>query len=423
MLRTARLACRTSLVLACFVAATLPAVAGNWPRFRGPNGTGVAADKDVPVEWNETSGIKWKTEIPGLGHSSPIVWGDRLFLQSASADGTQRLLLCLNTADGKIVWSRTVPGSTATKHPKNSLASSTPATDGERVYALFWDGKDVTLYAYDFKGELVWHRDLGSFTSQHGAGTSPMIYEDKVILANDQDGKAELLALDSKTGKPVWQIERKAFRTCYATPFLLEKGDGTPELIVASTAGVSSYNPKDGGENWTWANFNPRCRCVASPIGGDGLVIANTGNGEGDRQAVAVKVGGKGDVTKTNLAWETKEMPYVPTLLLSGGYLYGVRDKADKTVKDRKLAACFEAKTGKVVWSEEIGGTFSSSPVLINGNVYAASEEGDVYVFAAAPTFKLLARNNLGERVMATPAVADNRLYYRCETHLICIGK
>jgi outer membrane protein assembly factor BamB len=152
-------------------------------------------------------------------------------------------------------------------------------------------------------------------------------------------------------------------------------------------------------------------------------VFANSGNGEGDRQAVAVKLGGKGDVTKTNLAWETKDLPYVPTLLFSGGYLFGVRDKADKAVKDRKLAVCFEARTGKNVWSEEFGGEFSSSPVLINGNVYATNEEGEVYVFAAAPTFKLLAKNLLGERVMATPAVADNRLYFRGETHLICIGK
>src|SRR5262245_2436221 len=219
MLRSPHLAFRTLLVLAGLVLATLPAVGGNWSRFRGPNGTGVAADKDVPVEWNETSGVKWKTEIPGLGHSSPIVWGDRIFLQTALADGTQRLLLCLNTADGKIVWSRAVPGSTAKKHPKNSLASATPATAGDRVYAIFWDGKDVTLYAYDFKGELVWHRDLGSFSSQHGPGTSPMIFEDKVMLANDQDGKAELVAFDGKTGKPAWQVERKGFRTCYATPF------------------------------------------------------------------------------------------------------------------------------------------------------------------------------------------------------------
>src|SRR5262249_36128021 len=161
--------------------------------------------------------------------------------------------------------------------------------------------------------------------------------------------------------------------------------------------------------------FRPACRCVASPVGGDGLVFANSGNGEGDRQAVAVKVGGKGDVTRTNLAWDTKELPYVPTLLLSGGYLY--------RVKDKKEAVCHDRKTGKKVWSEDLSGDFSSSPVLINGNVYAANEEGELYVFAAAPTFKLLAKNVLGEKVMASPAVADNHLYYRGETHLICIGK
>src|SRR5437588_789243 len=170
--------------------------AGNWERFRGPNGTGVADDKDVPVKWSDGENVLWKVAIPGVGHSSPVVWGDHLFLQSASADGKDRWLLCLDPAAGKVRWTRSAPGRKGWTHPRNSLSSSTPATDGERVYAIFWDGKDITLRAYDFKGGLVWKQDLGSFTSQHGPGLSPIVYKGKVFVNDDQDGSARLLAFD-----------------------------------------------------------------------------------------------------------------------------------------------------------------------------------------------------------------------------------
>ncbi|MBV9123491.1 MAG: PQQ-binding-like beta-propeller repeat protein, partial [Planctomycetes bacterium] len=155
------------------------AVAANWPRFRGPNGTGIATQSDIPIRWTEQEGVLWKTSLPGAGNSSPVVWGDRVFLQSSSADGKERSLLCLKATDGKLLWSRAVSGSQARMHTKNTLASSTPATDGERVYALFWDGQDLLLTAYDFQGQLIWKRELGAFTSQHGAGTSPIVWKDK----------------------------------------------------------------------------------------------------------------------------------------------------------------------------------------------------------------------------------------------------
>src|SRR5262249_43809549 len=154
----------------------------NWPRFRGPNGSGTAADKDIPVAWTDKD-ILWKTALPGVGNSSPIVWGDRLFLQSASRDGKERMLLCVDANSGKVLWSKSAPGSRARIHPKNTLASGTPATDGERVYAAFWDGKHLSLAAYDFKGELLWNKDLGEFVSQHGAGHSPVVWRDHVYLA------------------------------------------------------------------------------------------------------------------------------------------------------------------------------------------------------------------------------------------------
>ena len=403
----------------CLATLVSPASADNWPRFRGPNGAGIAKDKDIPVEWSANNGVLWKAAIPGEGHSSPVVWGNHIFLQSASSDAKERLLVCVSAADGQVLWTRAVPGSKGHTHKLNSQASSTPATDGERVYLAFWDGAEMSLSAYDFKGELIWSRGIGSFKSQHGPGGSPIVVGERVIFANDQDGKAVVLAFDSKTGKPAWEAPRKAFRACYGTPLVHERADGKPEVIVLSTAGIGAYDVQSGAENWHWTFAGtPRVRAVASPVMGQGVIFASLGNGEGDRHTAAVKLGDKGDVTKTNLVWESTKasLAYVPTLLPWGDYVYSVTDKPG-------FAACHEAKTGKEVWHERLGGNFSASPVLIDGKVYAVSENGDVYVFAAAPTFKLLAKNAIGEPVTASPAVADGRLYIRGASHLYCIGK
>jgi outer membrane protein assembly factor BamB len=410
-------ALRLLLGLVWTAALAVPAAADNWPRFRGPNGTGTADDKTIPVEWGPRN-ILWKIEVPGRGNSSPIVWGDALFLQSASEDGKERWLICIDALSGKLRWKEAVPGAVAPIHKFNSLASSTPATDGERVYCAFWDGANYHLYAYDFTGKLIWTRDLGGYTSQHGAGHSPIVHDGKVIFANDQDGTSTLIALDARTGKNVWQVPRKPFRACYSTPFILERPNRPAELIVVSTAGVSGYNPQTGGENWVW-NWNfvgMALRTVASPVAGLGLIFVNSGDGSGARHSIAVKVGDKGDVTATNLAWEKKrDMPYVPGMLLSGNYLF--------STNDRGLASCQDAKTGEVLWYERLGGDITASPVLIDGKIYTANKDGQVFVLAAQPTFQLLAKNELHEEIVASPAVANGRLYIRGNRHLFCIGQ
>ena len=400
--------------------------AADWPRFRGPNGTGVSTDKDVPVQWSDKDGVLWKVPIPGRGNSSPIVWGDRLFVQSAAEDGAERWLFCLNANSGEMIWKKTAPGAAAHTHPKNTLSSSTPATDGERVYAVFWDGKDLQLTAYDFKGEKVWTRDLGSYESEHGAGVSPMVYDGKVYVADDQGASqnydttapSTVMAFNAKDGTDAWKASRKSFRACYSTPFILEAEKGKPELIVASTAGVSSYNPSSGAENWNyvWSFSTHPLRTVASPILAGGLVIANAGEGGKGRSLIAIKPG-KGDVTKTNLVWQDeKSYSYVPTLLASGDFLYCVNDDG--------FASCHDARTGDEKWTKRLSGHFSSSPVLIDGKVYATNEEGDVYVFEANPKeYKPLAKNRLGEGVISSPAVSNNRLYIRGASDLICVGK
>ncbi|HLJ94674.1 MAG TPA: PQQ-binding-like beta-propeller repeat protein [Gemmataceae bacterium] len=420
MMRLLRTQLLPVLVVLAMVFATMSASGESWPRFRGPNGTGIAADKDIPVEWNDKEGVLWKTAIPGLGNSSPIVWNDRIFLQSATEDGKQRLLLCVKASDGKILWTRPVPASKGHINPKNSLASSTCATDGERVYTMIWDGTNVAVDAFDFQGKHLWKQDLGRFTSQHGPATSPIVYGNKVFIANDQDGAAEVYAMDAHDGKIVWQAPRRPFRACYSVPFILEQPGEPDELIVASTAGITSYDPNNGKEKWsyTWTFTKMALRTVASPVYSDGLIFVNSGDGSGARHMIAVKVGKAGDVTRTNLVWEWKKnrpFPYVPTLLTSGEHLYFVNDRGE--------AGCVVAKTGEQLWIHDLSQPVSASPILIDGKIYTISEDGIVFVFPAATNFKLLAKNNMGEPVYATPAVADNRLYIRGKAHLFCIGK
>jgi outer membrane protein assembly factor BamB len=390
--------------------------ADHWPRFRGPNGTGLATDREVPVRWNMQQDVLWKTHLPGAGNSSPVIWDNRVFIESATSK--ERLLLCLDAAKGKILWQRSMAGTIVHKHPKNSFASSTPATDGERVYAVFWDGRHVFMSAYDFRGNRVWSRDLGSFKSQHGVGASPVVHGGKVFLNKDQDGAAVLVALDARTGAVAWQAKRRAFRACYSTPFVRMDEAGKPELVVASTAGITGYDPDDGREKWTWTwHFaNMPLRTVGSPICHNGIVFAASGDGSGERHTVAVKAGGQGDVTRTNLLWEKKrDFPYVPTMLVQGEYLF--------YVNDRGMARCHVARTGATVWEKRLEGPVTASPLLIDGKIYAINEKGDVYVLAAAGTFKHLAKNSVGESVFASPAVAGSRLYIRGDTHLFCIGK
>jgi outer membrane protein assembly factor BamB len=405
------------LALAGCMALAATVAADNWPRFRGPNGTGISADKDIPVKWTAED-VLWKTPLPGFGHSSPIVWGDRIFLQSSTGDAKERMLLCLDTATGKVLWSKSAPATKGKTHPRSSQASGTPATDGELVYTAFWDGNNLALFAYDFKGDLKWSKDLGEFVSQHGAGHSPIVWKDRVFLANDQDGSSVLLAFDAKTGKELWKTPRKAFRACYSTPLLREKANGETELLVVSTAGVSGYDPLTGKENWhfTWEFSGMALRTVSSPVLAGDLILATSGDGSGPRHAIAVKLGGKGDVSATNLVWENrKSLPYVPSPLVRGEYLY--------TVNDAGIAACYEAKTGAEIWTHRLASKVTASPVMIDGKIYSVGEDGKVYVFEAAPKYKELGVSALGESVSATPAVADNRLYVRGDEHLFCIGK
>jgi outer membrane protein assembly factor BamB len=425
---------RLLLCLGLFLCARAADAGDHWERFRGPNGDGVANDKGVPLEFSDKHNVLWKTPIPGDGNSSPIVWGERVFLQTASTDGTQRMLLCLAARDGKVLWTRSIPGVKVKIRYDSSLASSTPTTDGAAVYIAFWDGKDIIVSAYDMQGTPLWNRNLGEFVSQHGAGASPILYKDKLLFVNDMDREnpatkkavnrpALLLALNKKTGAIVWEIPREAERACYSAPFLHEtKSGGAPELIVVSTTALTAYNPDDGTKTWELPHWQGKLvrmplRTVASATLVGNTLIASSGDGAGDRFAAGVALEGIGTGTKAQRVWEnSKDFPYVPCPLQRGPHLYFVNDAG--------FAGCYEARSGQRIWHERVpGAKFTASPVMIDGKIYAASDAGDVFVFAADPNYRQLAKNTLGERIRATPAVANDRLYIRGQNHLFCIGK
>jgi outer membrane protein assembly factor BamB len=415
--------------------ALLPSVAGagnHWERFRGPNGSGIADDKDVPVQFSDKENLRWKTPIPGNGNGSPVVWGERVFVHTASDDGLQRMLLCLDAGNGKILWTRSIPGIKAKIRYDSTSANSTPATDGEAVYVAFWDGKDMIMAAYDFQGNSLWTRNLGRFVSQHGAGASPIVYKDKILFVNDMDKEdpvsktpvnrpSLLVALNKKTGAIAWEVPREAVRACYSGPFVHAGARGEPELIVVSTSAITGYNPETGAKNWENPQWQPPTlkmplRTVASATLVGEVIVASSGDGSGPRFAAGVTVGGPDRETSHRL-WENhKDFPYVPCPLSRGPHLYFVTEAG--------FAGCYDPKTGKRIWHERLpDAKFTASPIMIDGKIYAASESGDVYVLTADPTYQMLAKNALGERVRATPAVANDRLYVRGQTHLFCIGK
>jgi outer membrane protein assembly factor BamB len=407
--------------------------ADHWERFRGPNGNGISNDKNIPIKFDDKEGLLWKINVPGDGASSPIIWGDRVFLQTASLDASERSLLCLDAKTGKEIWKRSIPGIKPMQSIRkdSTLASATPTTDGESVFVPFWNGKDVIMVAYNFNGDKLWERNLGEFVSQHGAGASPILFKDVLIFAQDKDAFRDankktgpvanpsvLYGLDKKTGKTVWETPREAIRACYSIPFILEKPGAAPELIVTSTTAITSYEPLTGKANWywTWTFAKDPLRTIASTIHTNGMLLAMSGDGSGERLAVAVELKGRGKDIQPERAWaNSKQFPYVTCPVVKGEYVYFVNDLG--------VAGCFHAKTGKEVWFERLpDAVFYASPLLIDGKIYAASAQGDIYVIDAATTYNLLAKNSFGERILATPAVADGRLYIRGKNHLFCVG-
>lgn len=394
-------------------ASALPAEA-TWPRFLGHNGTAVSEQKGIPVEWSESDYL-WQTDLPGVGHSSPCIWGDRVFLNTAEDEGRRRLVLCLDAATGKILWRQPFNYDTYKKHEFNSYASSTPATDGQRVYVAFDDKQHYTLMAFDLDGRPVWDLDLGPFVSQHGAGVSPVVHEGIVYLANDQDGPSFLVAVDAKSGEPRWKVDRRYEEgaTSYAAPFILERPGVPTEVVFASKAdGITGFDARTGEKHWSSEPF--KHRTVSSPAHGLGMIFQTSGGGGQGYFLAAVRPKGLDDV---EVVWtREKQLPYVPTPIVYGEnlFLWG----------DQGVLKCVDAATGDDLGTGRIAGagTFFGSPVCIDGKLYCISDRGDVCVVEATPELTLLGRNPLGDPSHSTPAVAGGRLFLRTYHKLFCIG-
>lgn len=402
-----------AFALAASLIFAAPCSAENWPRFRGADGSGVSGEKGIPVTWT-SSDVAWVTELPGEGHAAPIIWGRRLFITSATADtGTTRALYALDAGTGEILWSREMGFGPDHKHQKNSFASSTPATDGKRVYVAFADRERFTLSAYDFDGGLVWRRLLGPLDSQHGLGASPIVFENLVILCNLQDGPSSVVAFDAETGRTVWSALQTARETSYATPIVIPSAGGRQELICVSGAtGITSLDPRTGAENWATGAL-PK-RTVSSPVFAGGYVYATCGQGGKGALMIGAEPGQSlGTPLRVTFRRE-RDIPYVPTFIAYGEHLY--------LWLDQGIVICLDAKRDAIVWQERVGGTYSGSPICIDGKIYCIDEEGNVVVVAASPEFQLLGRTPLGDRSHSTPAVANGRLYLRSMHRLTCVS-
>lgn len=390
--------------------------AGDWPRFRGPNGSGTV---EGPLPAIDPAKPLWKVKLPGgKGVGSPIVVDGKVYLQSAGADGKTRTLTALSAADGKTLWTKEVPGDKGKAHTKNSLASGTPACDGTQLYCAWWDGSGVSLAAYDLKGEEKWQASLGGYVSQHGPGFSPMVHDGLVFVNVDDDQHAELIAFDAKTGAKKWIAPRKHVRACYSTPFLLERTGKPAELILGTTTAVTSYEPATGKVNWeypiVWPKGEMPLRVIGHPVYAGGLLVVYCGDGGGSRYMAAIDPDKKAPAKVWDLK---KDTPYVPCVLVKGDRLFWIGDNG--------VATCAEAKTGKAVWTGTVfnGASVTASPILVGDQILMISEKGEVAVVKADKEFEEPAKVSLGEAVFASPAIADGRVYIRGVNSLFCFGK
>ena len=442
----------TNLSLSLVIAATAITMAStreetNWPQWRGPAGLGISAEKGLPTEWSATKNIRWKTPIRGRGHSSPIIWGRKVFLTSSiegpviegavavkhtrggrefmhpdSVGAEHRYtlnVLCIDRDTGKMLWERTAYDGQVydNRHRKNSYASSTPVTDGERVYAFF---EAEGLYCYDLDGKPLWTTSLGKIAKMGlGHGVSPILYENLLILQVDQeDGGPDcgsfITAVDKLTGKEVWRVTRTQ-RKSWATPLLLRTQSRT-ELIASGAESTVSYDPMTGKE--LWHSPGVRGHAIPSAVGSDDMVFVSAGYPS--KKTLAIRLGGSGDLTGTsNIVWQyEKGTAYVVSPILYQGYFY--------VMNDQGVMTCFDARTGEIKYEGgrvPVPASFTASPVAFEGKLLLTSEDGDTFVIKAGPKHEVLGTNSLGEPVLASPAIAAGRIFIRSDKNLYCIEK
>jgi outer membrane protein assembly factor BamB len=387
----------------------------DWPWWRGPTFDGKSREQKAPTRWSPTENIAWKTEVPGRGHSSPVLWGKRIFLTSADEKKQQQLILAFDRATGKQLWSVTAhEGGFTRKYPKNSHASATQACDGERLFSVFINRTGLFVTATDLDGKELWKVEAGSFQSEHGYGSSPVLFGSLVIVNGDNPKGCFLAALDRATGKVVWRTERTTtgVHGSYASPIVATLA-GKPQLLLAGMHDTSSYEPLTG--KLIWSCTGPAEVTANTVAFSDNMVFSSGGFPE--KELLAIKADGKGDVTKTQVAWQKSGQPvtYVPSPLYHDGRLY--------VVNDNGIATCFQAADGKQLWQERLDGNFSSSPVLAGDLIYVTNEAGKTFVLKAGPKFERVAVNDLDDGGFATPTICGGQIFLRSSHYLWCIGK
>jgi len=407
---------------ALLMCAGLAASADNWPGWRGPLGTGHSLEQGLPVKWSAASGenVRWKTPLPGPGMSSPVVWGSRIFVtQALDPGGRQRAILCFDRKDGRQLWQRAVEYAEkeSTYSGEPHYASASPVTDGERVVASFGS---AGVLCCDMNGKQLWHRDLGKAEQIWGNASSPVIHGDLVILNFGPGERTFLIAMNKRTGADAWKIEipggkygtnNADWNGSWSTPVVARIG-GRDELIVPWANVLCSYDPKTGSELWSCRGAGPLQ--YASPLVGQDVIVVTSGFGGA---AMAVRTGGKGDVTESHRLWVTdRRMPQrVGSGVMVGDHVYILNEPGN--------AECIEAKTGKSVWNERVSSGSWGSMVHADGKLYVTNQKGETLVLAARPTHEVISRNPLDERSQSSPAVSDGDIFIRTYKHLWCIGK
>jgi outer membrane protein assembly factor BamB len=410
--------------LACFLLAITAAVADtNWTQFRGPHGNGSSDSTGLPVTFSENEHVKWKTPIHGKAWSSPVIWGSQVWLTTANEQGTELGVVCVDKETGKILQDKILfrVANPQFCHKFNSYGSPTPAIEEGRLYVSFGS---PGICAVDTKtGELLWERRDFVCNHYRGAGSSPVVFENLLLQQFDGSDKQYVVALDKKTGKTVWEVNRSVdyqdlgpdgkpesegdWRKAFATPHVFE-WQGKPLMLSNAAKAHYAYDPRTGKEVWRYEDRGAHS-AAGRPVVGLGMTFFSTGFGKSS--VVALKLGGSGVLGEDKIAWKTtKAVPNKPSVTLVGDLLF--------TLNDGGIASCIEAKTGNVVWTQRIAGNYSASPLYADGRIYVCSEEGKVAAFAPEREFKSLGESKLDDGFMASPAVSDKALYLRTKTSL-----
>lgn len=388
------------------------AMAGeNWTRFRGPNGAGVAVES-FPAEWTADDYL-WKVQLPGKGHSSPIGWGDLVFVTSGDAETGSLTLIAVDGANGKTRWTKTFESSPDSLHAANSYASGTPTVDADRVYVTWTAHGKLQAAAVDHRGELAWRRELGPAEFKHGFGNSPILIDDLLVIANDHTGESFVTGLDAKSGEERWRRPRQGGTESYATPLVVQDANGGEQIVVcSSTEGIAGLAPDDGAVQWQLPGIYP-ARCVNSPFIAAGLIFSGSGEGGNGKNLTALRPATM-EGSQPSIAYELrKSLAQVPTGIAAGDRLF--------VWSDRGVVTCYNAADGEQRWTKRIGGNYYSSPIVAGEKLYCIAADGEVICIAAADECELLGRSQLGETCHATPAVHQGKMFLRTESSLACL--